>query len=74
MKIERSKENPIISPDGNKNWESVATFNPSVTSDGKVTHIVYRAISQAQKIGNDNLELSTIGFASSNDSKMFTNS
>jgi len=72
MNVERSKENPILSPDGNRDWESVATFNPSVASDGRVTHIVYRAVSPAQKIGDDTLELSTIGHAVSNDGATFT--
>jgi len=72
MKIERSNKNPIISPDGNKDWESVATFNPSVASDGNVTHIVYRAVSPEQKVGDAKLELSTIGHAVSNDGVAFT--
>ena len=72
MDIKRSDKNPIISPDGNKDWESVATFNPSVASDGNVTHIVYRAVSPEQKVGDAKLELSTIGHAVSNDGVAFT--
>jgi predicted GH43/DUF377 family glycosyl hydrolase len=73
MNIERFKGNPILTPDDNKDWESLATFNPSVASDGNITHLVYRAISPKQKVGDVDLELSTIGHAVSNDGVTFTN-
>jgi predicted GH43/DUF377 family glycosyl hydrolase len=72
MDIKRSDKNPIIAPDGNKDWESIATFNPSVASDGNLTHVVYRAISPAHQIGDAKLEISTIGHAVSKDGIVFT--
>ncbi len=73
MRIERFRGNPILSPNGSNNWESLAAFNPSVASGGKIIHLVYRATSPAQRIGSANLELSTIGHAVSKDGFIFTN-
>jgi beta-1,2-mannobiose phosphorylase / 1,2-beta-oligomannan phosphorylase len=59
LNLERSNENPIISPTDHPSWQSKATFNPTAFHhDGKV-HIVYRAI------GED--ESSALGYASSQD-------
>lgn len=58
-RVERFKENPIITPKEENDWESKATFNPAaIDLDGRV-HILYRAMS------SDNT--STIGYASSGD-------
>lgn len=57
--LERSKNNPIIEPEGNLYWESKASFNPTALyHDGKV-HIIYRAI-------GDN-DVSVLGYAKSSD-------
>jgi beta-1,2-mannobiose phosphorylase / 1,2-beta-oligomannan phosphorylase len=59
LNLERSEENPIISPTDHPSWESKATFNPTAFHhDGKV-HIVYRAI------GED--DSSALGYAASSD-------
>lgn len=73
MHIERFRGNPILSPNGSNDWESLAAFNPSVASDGKIVHLVYRATSPVQKIGGANLELSTIGHTVSKDGFIFAN-
>jgi predicted GH43/DUF377 family glycosyl hydrolase len=55
----RAKENPILTPNNQRPWESKATFNPAALYlDGKV-HLLYRAMSD----GNT----STVGYAVSND-------
>ena len=57
--LKRSDNNPIIKPNGERYWESKATFNPTaIFHDGKV-HIVYRAIGES-----DN---SVLGYAGSDD-------
>ena len=71
MKIERFRGNPIFSPDAAHHWESLSAFNPSAAGDRKVTHVVYRAVAPAQKIGDANIELSTIGHAASKDGFVF---
>lgn len=47
--IKKSDQNPILSPDSNNNWESLAVFNPAALydEDEKKLHLMYRAV------GND---------------------
>lgn len=46
LKFERFKNNPILKPNLENSWESLAVFNPgAIYLNGKV-HIVYRAMSQ----------------------------
>jgi predicted GH43/DUF377 family glycosyl hydrolase len=57
--LQKSENNPILSPIGEHPWESNQTFNPAaVLLDGKV-HLVYRSI------GNDGV--SRFGYAASYD-------
>lgn len=59
LDLQRSKKNPIISPVGDRSWDSKATFNPTAFyHDGKV-HIIYRAIGDSDH--------SVLGYAGSND-------
>lgn len=59
IKLNRAKENPIITPRADHLWEIKATFNPaSLYLDGKV-HFLYRAMSE------DNT--SVFGYATSHD-------
>ena len=71
MYVKRFKGNPILTPDGNSNWESNATFNPSAARDGNDVHLVYRAVSKMQKVGDASLELSTVGHAVSKNGSAF---
>ncbi|MBU1046472.1 hypothetical protein KKH36_01680 [Patescibacteria group bacterium] len=57
--INRHKNNPIIKPKVENNWESKATFNPAALNTGDKIHLIYRAIGQ-----ND---MSVLGYASSED-------
>lgn len=65
--LKKSPENPIILPSPENPWESEAAFNPSTVLDGGKTHVVYRAVSGKQKIGGNELEVSSIGYAVSSD-------
>ncbi len=67
LKLTRSFENPILVPDSRNKWESEASFNPSVWQDPSVFRMVYRAISTKMQYLDQELELSTIGYAESPD-------
>ncbi len=57
--LQRTENNPILSPVSKNYWESEAVFNPaSIFLDGRV-HLIYRAI------GKDGI--SVLGYASSKD-------
>ena len=57
--LQKSEENPILSPRGEHHWEAYQTFNPAaIVEDGKV-HLLYRAL------GHDGI--SRLGYAQSND-------
>lgn len=55
-RLERSLQNPIISPRA-YGWESKATFNPTAFISGNKVHLIYRAV------GED--DVSTLGYATS---------
>jgi predicted GH43/DUF377 family glycosyl hydrolase len=57
--FKRYEGNPIIEPNMNHSWESLATFNPAAINIKGTTYILYRAMSK------DNT--STVGFATSKD-------
>jgi len=59
VKLNRSTENPIITPNKEHPWESKATFNPAAIRLNDKTHIIYRAMS------DDNT--SVMGYAASSD-------
>ena len=58
-KLQRFKENPIISPIPELTWQSRGTFNPGAIYENGKVHIIYRAMSQ------DNT--SVLGYASARD-------
>jgi predicted GH43/DUF377 family glycosyl hydrolase len=59
LKFVRAKENPIISPKPENNWEAWQTFNPGVILLENKVHFIYRAI------GGDGI--SRLGYAASDD-------
>ncbi len=64
---ERYYNNPILSPVIHNPWENLAAFNGCVIhQDGKY-HMLYRALSKESWVGDDVLQLSSIGYASSDD-------
>jgi beta-1,2-mannobiose phosphorylase / 1,2-beta-oligomannan phosphorylase len=73
MVIKRSNHNPILSPDPAASWEAVGAYNPTVVmKDGKA-HALYRAVAPKQKVGDMELEISSIGHAVSKDGVHFEN-
>lgn len=70
--VNRSKNNPILSPTNENDFENFAAFNPSPVLVGKNTYIVYRAQTTPERFENGNLSLSTIGIAKSVDGEIFT--
>jgi beta-1,2-mannobiose phosphorylase / 1,2-beta-oligomannan phosphorylase len=70
--IKRSPENPVLLPNRDNAWEAEATFNGSVVQSGGVYHIVYRAVSKPQDVGNVHMEVSSIGHARSRDGVHFS--
>ena len=67
----RSKENPILYPEKDNNWESEAAFNGSVVKEGSTYTMVYRALSVSHLFEDKRLKLSTIGMAQSGDGVHF---
>jgi len=66
LQLKRYKNNPIIIPDQTSWWEKKAVFNCAVLFDGKVIHMLYRAIGEYENY------VSRIGYASSSDGFIFT--
>jgi predicted GH43/DUF377 family glycosyl hydrolase len=63
--LKRYSNNPILIPDKNNWWESVAVFNCAILYDGKKIHMLYRAIGEYKHY------FSRIGYASSDDGYVF---
>ncbi len=65
--IRREPHNPLLSPQRDRPWEAVATYNPSavVTSEG--TRIFYRALGNPDALQSPMPGLSTIGTAFAED-------
>jgi len=43
--LKRFKDNPIIKPNPNHDWEAQSTFNPAAIYENNKVHIIYRAMS-----------------------------
>src|SRR5271156_5029746 len=56
--VKRSEENPILIPDPHAPWEAVAAHNPAVVESGGIVHLLYRAVSSKQKVGDTEIEIS----------------
>lgn len=75
----RCEKNPLLLPDPNSSWESRAVFNASVVEGTKYQggkrgfDFLYRAESELQDYEGRQMHLSTIGFANSEDGKVFKN-
>lgn len=66
LQLKRSKNNPILVPDQDNWWEKEAVFNCAVLYDGKVIHMLYRAIGEYKNY------VSRVGYATSSDGFKFT--
>lgn len=71
--IRRSSHNPILAPTHNHPWESVATFNGCPIKVGKKIALLYRAMSEPDRLKEPHIRYSTIGRAISDDGIHFTN-
>ncbi len=69
--VKRSPKNPILWPNRENAWEAEAAFNGCAAGDRGRVHLVYRAESARQKIGEAELHLSTVGHAVSRDGTRF---
>jgi len=66
LPVTRYKNNPILSPQEENDWEASAVFNPSVVKDDTgLYHFLYRALSTDINYEGQNLKLSTIGYGKS---------
>ncbi len=65
--IRREPENPILIPRHTHPWESVATFNPSVSQTENGVYLFYRALGNSSTIKTPTDTISTIGMALSED-------
>ncbi len=70
--IQRSEENPILSPRREHPWEAAATFNWCPVKDGSFTHVVYRAVSERELLEEPKINRSIIGRATTKDGIHFT--
>ncbi len=72
MLVKRSSENPVLVPNYDLSWEREGAFNGSPVADGKrKIRLLYRAVSPPQNIDGVNLQVSSIGYASSSDGIRF---
>lgn len=65
--LNRLQSNPILTPDPANDWEHDGAFNGSVAfSDGDY-HMVYRALSAPKLQNGVNMQVSSVGYATSRD-------
>ncbi len=67
LHVKRYPNNPILGPDKEHPWEAQAVFNGCPVRDDNGYHLLYRALSFAQKHEDCTMELSTIGYVHSDD-------
>ena len=63
--FQRSKNNPILRPNPNNDWESFKLYNPGAIFDGEKYHLFYRAMNRGENWQ------SSIGHAVSSDGENF---
>ncbi|MFA6278670.1 MAG: hypothetical protein WCS97_00850 [Candidatus Paceibacterota bacterium] len=69
--IRREPHNPIIAPQRERPWESIATFNPSAVRTPEGVRLFYRAVGSQDALGT-HPNLSTIGTAFAEDGVHFS--
>ncbi|MCX6788155.1 MAG: hypothetical protein NT108_03275 [Candidatus Kaiserbacteria bacterium] len=65
--IRRESHNPLLSPQRERPWESIATFNPSVVRTKDGVHLFYRALGNPDALQTPTAGLSSVGSAFSED-------
>jgi predicted GH43/DUF377 family glycosyl hydrolase len=71
--LTRSEYNPILSPHRDHPWEAAAAFNGCPIVDGKLTRMVYRAMSEPDYLNENNLRTSIVAAAESKDGFFYEN-
>lgn len=71
--VKRYKNNPVLNPESNHEFENFASFNGNPIQVGGKTHLIYRAQSMPERFEGGSFSLSTIGKAESKDGVNFTN-
>ena len=69
--VRREAHNPILSPQHDRPWEAVATYNPSAVQTAEGLRIFYRAIGNPDALQTPHAGLSSIGMAFSDDGVHF---
>ncbi len=69
----RYYHNPILMPSEISSWEKEATFNGCPLKEGKLIRLVYRALSAPRDVGPHKINLSSIGYAESRNSRIYSN-
>jgi beta-1,2-mannobiose phosphorylase / 1,2-beta-oligomannan phosphorylase len=69
--IRRSTHNPIVSPQRERPWEAIATYNPSAVRTEAGVHLFYRALGNPDALQTPMAGLSTIGMAFAEDGTHF---
>ncbi|MHB8860526.1 MAG: glycoside hydrolase family 130 protein [Minisyncoccota bacterium] len=69
--IHREPHNPILAPQRERPWESMATFNPSVVRTDEGFFLFYRALGNPSVLQTPAAGLSTIGLSFSEDGVHF---
>ncbi len=67
INVKRYPENPILFPNNENNWEADSVLNGCVVKEGKLFHMLYRAISSPHDQSGVNMKVSSIGHATSTD-------
>lgn len=70
--LTRVPENPVLSPDSNLEWERQGAFNGSVVFANGKYHMVYRAISSKRMQHGTEMNVSSVGYAQSDDGVHFS--
>lgn len=65
--LRRVPENPLVSPDPKLSWQKEGAFNGCVVFANDKYHMVYRAISSEKKQHGIDMNVSTVGYAVSDD-------
>lgn len=72
VKLTRIPENPILSPNPDEAWQHDGAFNGCVVFANGMYHMVYRALSSEKQQNGVNMQVSSIGYAQSQDGIHFS--
>src|SRR5271168_1777752 len=59
--LEKSSENPILTPNSEESWDSLASFNWCPVNDGKKIRFVYRGMPKGENINGGDVKFSLVG-------------